>query len=254
MTRLILLISLWAVTAQSSPVLDALHGTPRYSGDRHESWGELNDRLQQVEVAILAAAPTQELQAVLLANGQHESLWAGYVGRDECHLGPPGARCGSEDGGPPKWIGYWQVAKSSCPEAHRQPPSPERLIVEARCSVRIYAAAVERCKERNPTSGGFAGYRGPCQTTDDERRLQTYKVMLDVLRRGWPQAPPGWARDPDPTREHRRRAQILQGRPGAFVELTPEVGALVEYHWHDPSGPHRPKGWHRGVSLFRAVE
>jgi hypothetical protein len=43
------------------------------------------------------------------------------------------------------------------------------------------------------------------------------------------------------------------GQPGDFVTRetpTGVFGALTEWHYHEPNGPLKPWGWHRGVTIL----
>lgn len=254
--------------AQATPV-DILTRTPPYFGDRNEPWEERRDRMIHADRAIHNASSLSELlgshltygiqmQAALLALGQHESLWAEYVGEDRCEEGPlPEMRCDVGRDGKPHALGYWQVHRSICPDAFEMEPGPERLMIEAECAARYYARRLVSCNGNNDlgqVAGGLAGYRGRCRTTDASLRLKTYKVFLHVLQHGWPAPPSGWARDGNPPIDLRRRAQRVDGSVGSWVVLEPGSAALIEWHWHEFGGSKRPRGWHRGVSLFVEVE
>lgn len=43
------------------------------------------------------------------------------------------------------------------------------------------------------------------------------------------------------------------GQPGDFITRetsTGPVGALTEWHYHEPNGPLKPWGWHRGITIL----
>lgn len=231
-------------------VLQALTGTPRSWSDRDEETEARNARLRDVSRAIDNAGATREERAALLAVGECETLWAGRIGRDECEKSPaPDQRCDPDKNGKAQALGYWQLHRSSCPEAWGKPPTPERLLIETECAVRVLRMALRKCKtwERAVT-----GYRGYCELGDSVIRARSYRAYLHVLEHGWPKPPKGW--------QHAKRVarkdinlgvrRTNGAAVGAFAIFKPDMAAFVEWHWHDPSGKVSPKGWHRGVTFF----
>lgn len=250
----------------ASAVHTALWGTPASALDRKETVEARWSRLYDVARAIEAAARSSKFSspvtvaAALLALGQHESTWARYIGEDRCSDGPPGMQCDPDESGTPRARGYWQLHRSACPEIWQHAPSAERLMLEAECAANAFARAADRCFSKHPDgvmAGALGGYRGKCDAPDADLRRRTWAVYVDVLERGgWPIPPVGaleWERRRGKrTPAEARRARALLDEPvETWVELEPgRLGALVEWHWHDFGGAARPRGWHKGVSLF----
>lgn len=40
------------------------------------------------------------------------------------------------------------------------------------------------------------------------------------------------------------------GAPGTFIERD-GWGSLTEWHYHEPNGPIKPWGWHRGITILK---
>lgn len=255
----------WQPDPLVSSVHEALWGTPRSALDRDEDTDARWKRLHDTAKAIGAAARASDFPsplvpaAALVALGQHESTWAEYIGEDRCKDGPDGMQCDPDEHGKPRALGYWQLHRSACPKAWDHAPSAERLLIEAECAVNAFARAADRCFSKNPKgtiAGALAGYRGKCDTTDADLRARTWDVFHQVLEDGWPSPPLAaldWERRGGrrTTQEARRARELLSKPVGTWVELEPgALGALVTWHWHDFGGEARPRGWHRGVTLY----
>ncbi|HEX7273097.1 MAG TPA: hypothetical protein VF420_13200 [Casimicrobiaceae bacterium] len=72
-----------------------------------------------------------------------------------------------------------------------------------------------------------------------------------------PQAPDGYERYSGPLDTvivEQAKAALAQPF-GAWIPFTHptrgEMGVLLEWHYHDPGGPLRPWGWHKGASVFQ---
>ena len=251
--KLTFAICLFASSSQGSnkwPVLDALVGMPSDWQDRHESHSERSDRLRPWARAIEHVSSGPGDTAALLALIEHESMAAKRIQFDQC-----GAHeC---DGGKAK--GLLQIQKNACKDAMKiwsMPPNDERFVIEAKCALEVFWEAQERCRGSNSrgATDGLSGYRGKCKTSDGVLRTNTFITMLDVVKNGWPKAPSGWQRDSKPTKEIRRaalaRMKNLDAEPGDFIPLGDGAGALVEWHFHEFGGEVRPRGWHKGLSLY----
>jgi len=238
-----------AVSYNGWPVLAALAGMPPEWSDRNETKRERIERLKPWAHAIEHVARNNEERAALLALINHETMAASRIQWDKCRP--------DECGGPAK--GLLQVQRDACVEAkqiYSMPPSPERFKLEARCAISVYRSSKKRCKGKNrlAVTDGLSGYRGVCRTTDGKLRTNTYLTMESVVGSGWPVAPHGWVRDSTPALPDRKTAlarfRELDVAPGDFFKLPSGAGVLVEWHFHEFSGPISPKGWHVGFSLF----
>ncbi len=230
------------------PVFEAFTATPRAYADRNEDASQRNTRGKDITKAIELASPDTHTQTALLALADVESLFTHRIQVDKCLPD----EC---DGGLAR--GIWQLQKSACPQIWGMDPSFDRLKIEAECARDTYYAAIERCNESHPGrpyAAGLNGYRGPCKNSDDAIRQRAFKAYQGMLVDGVPKAPSGWVRDQDPKRAHRKKAlQMIKtntSKPGTFIRFD-GVGALVEWHWHDPSRHLTPKGWHVGLSLYK---
>jgi hypothetical protein len=130
-----------------------------------------------------------ELAAALLALGWHEAYWAGYVGRDECHLGPVGARCDQDPKtGLPRARSYWQLWAVAAPDLHALPlGDPAAIRVAAWAAARHLAGAANFCTNAGePTdwAGAFGRYgaRG-CAWRGGIARARTMERLQAALRR-----------------------------------------------------------------------
>lgn len=73
-----------------------------------------------------------------------------------------------------------------------------------------------------------------------------------------PPLPDGWRRmrQKEVTAEHTAFAIEARRQIGEIGKLQysdvggQRVAALTEWHYHDPDGPIRPHGWHRGITLL----
>jgi hypothetical protein len=246
-TASLLLTTLTSGASSRWPVFEAFQATPRAFSDRAEPSEERDARGRQIARAIEHASPDTHTQAALLALAQSESLFARRIQEDRCL--PDECDAG-------KARGIWQLQRVACPDIWKHPPSFERLKREAECARRVYYAAIERCEKfcQKAYSAGLSGYRGKCINRDTRLRTRAFEAYASILTDGVPEAPLGWERHPSPAKAHRKAAQRILRRspaPDTFIPIADDVGALAEWHWHDPSGPHRPKGWHVGLSLYR---
>lgn len=234
---------------RTATVLGVLMGIPREWSDRSEPDEERRERFAPVRDAIEAASPDMGSTAALLALLHHESMGARRIQYDQCR----------PDECPGGALGLWQVQRNACPQAEQifsLPPTAERLRLEAECALYVYWFAQRKCAGQNRTQyiDGMSGYRGLCKTTDGEMRGRTFEAFARVLVDGWPVAPSGWVRDPSPSRDDRKLANMrlseLNAEPGDFIKLPSGAGMLVEWHWHEWGGDASPRGWHHGLSLF----
>lgn len=251
--RLTIAICLIASSSQGSngwPVLDALVGMPTDWQDRNEGHRARSERLRPWAKAIEHVSSSAGDTAALLALIEHESMAAKRIQFDQCGSN----EC---DGGKAK--GLLQIQKNACTDALKiwsMPPTDERFVIEAKCALEVYWAAQKKCKgsNRRGATDGLSGYRGKCKTSDGILRTNTFLTMLDVVKNGWPDAPAGWIRNGKPSLKNRRdaleRVKNLQAQPGDFIPLGDGDGALVEWHFHDFGGDVRPRGWHKGLSLY----
>lgn len=223
---------------------------PRHATDRRESWADYHGRAIDLADAILHASETSQKAAELATIVFHETRFARYVAEDRCAEGPQGRQeC---DGG--RALGVFQLGPSFR-RGVSGPPSRERLRAEALEAGRALDLGYDRCDGQL-----LAGYRGPCVTSDDPLRRKTLRAFSNVLANGWPQAPTGYVRWPNPNREYRKRVLAACGTehdPGTFRPDPRDAtrGFLVEWHFAEftraPGAPAGPQGWHLGCSIFR---
>jgi hypothetical protein len=132
--------------------------------------------------------PALDVAAAMVNLGQRESQWARYVAGG-CQLplpvnprtGKAAAHC---DRG--RAHAYWQVWAVGCPAlVGVVRGSREEQVATARCSARLFVAALVRCKEVDPDVmvGAYAGYRSKCDIVDDTRdRARTHYEVKTKLR------------------------------------------------------------------------
>lgn len=121
--------------------------------------------------------------ALLIALGEAESDFAGYVGAG-CVDVPPGA----PDCDKGKARSYWQAWRVACPQAWELPRGEAATAAFASCARRRFWGAVRRCRGRHPSgplAGGFSGYAGRgCDWPGGTARAARYRRRLyDLARR-----------------------------------------------------------------------
>lgn len=235
----------------SALVFKALTGTPRAWGDRNEPSLARNRRLLPVALAVSEIGGSFDERAALLAAGERESLWSARIGEDRCQTGPKDQRCDPDKSGNPQALGYWQLQRRACPAAWKLTHGPDRLLIEADCSLRVLEWAKKRC---GGWRNAISGYRGKCGLSDSVIRARSFDAYRYAVEHGWPRMAEGWTHAKRVPRQRIAVGVKLTKRLGygEFVEVPgePRMAALVDWHWHDPSGDVSPKGWHRGVTFF----
>jgi hypothetical protein len=249
MKRISLFLLLFLAAATPAPVAPewtavhaVVHGFARSNSDLKEDTADLAEARRNVTNAVFAATAVTTERAALLAAGHAETLFALRLGLDEC-------RPGECDDGLAR--GYWQVHEPLCPDAWAMDPGAERAKLEAVCALRFLRYKAGQC---GSLKAAVSGFTGDCRPRDRAIRDRAYEVALDVLTRGeWPAAPQFAKPAGDVPRAVIARGVELTKRlsMGDTVVVDETFGAMVDWHWHDPSGEHRPKGWHRGVTFYR---
>lgn len=131
--------------------------------------------------------PALDVAAAMVNLGKRESNWARYVA-DGCQVlpvhpktGKPAAHC---DRG--RAHAYWQVWAVGCPAlVGIVRGSREEQQAVARCSARLFVAALVRCREvdADVMVGAYAGYRSKCDIVADTRdRARTHYEVKSKLR------------------------------------------------------------------------
>lgn len=71
-----------------------------------------------------------------------------------------------------------------------------------------------------------------------------------VIPTGWRRA---WPTELDASAISLAQERVkAPGEPGTFVEKS-GWGSLTEWHYHEPNGPVKPWGWHRGITILKRL-
>jgi len=129
--------------------------------------------LTPVATAIVHATQDRQEIAFLVAQGWHESKFAGLVLQGRCTEMPRDQRCDPDRHGRPQSVGPWQVKGRWCRGA-------DTLEGQAACVLKLARLGRKRCK--GSWEAAFAAQRGAgvCESRQAPRR---YATMRDVTAR-----------------------------------------------------------------------
>lgn len=164
----------------ATPILLTLLSLPPYRGDVGEPPSAREARLRPYAVAIAEVSKNRHEAARLIAQGWHETKFAGHVLGGHCDLMPAGERC---DGGHAR--GAWQLHEAACHAAYRFPAgSLESIHAEAVCAaglLRTFSAAGAE-HALTPDHAAFAGMGARAWTWPEaDVRVKTMKRVEQKL-------------------------------------------------------------------------
>lgn len=151
-------------------VLSVMMNGPIMTMDTKDSAEERLALMKPLAAAIVEAAQGEanpmQAMAILVAVGQHESIFARYVLEGRCQDGPPGMRC-DYDVKSKKSLsrGPFQVRKWCKGAWEAKDGSYESYVEGAKCAIHYVQKGFDRCikSKYRAWPGAFSFYRGqPC--------------------------------------------------------------------------------------------